>query len=64
RCEHQWCFCRSCANQRRWRPCAATATCEGCFRHSQWDAAMKGLSKHGLIKVHVDGDSKTVELKS
>jgi lysyl-tRNA synthetase class 2 len=30
----------------------------------KWDAAMKGLSKHGLIKVHVDGDSKTVELKS
>ena len=30
----------------------------------KWDTAMKGLSKHGLIKVHVDGDSKTVELKS
>jgi lysyl-tRNA synthetase class 2 len=30
----------------------------------KWDTAMKGLSKHTLIKVHVDGDSKTVELKS
>lgn len=29
----------------------------------KWDAAMKGLSKHGLIKVTVDGDSKTVEFK-
>lgn len=28
----------------------------------KWDAAMKGLSKQGLIKVVVDGDSKTVEL--
>ncbi len=28
----------------------------------KWDAAMKGLSKHGLTKVHVDGDSKTVIL--
>jgi len=30
----------------------------------KWDAAMKGLAKHGLTKVVVDGDSKTVELKS
>lgn len=29
----------------------------------KWDAAMKGLAKHGLTKVIVDGDSKTVELK-
>lgn len=29
----------------------------------KWDAAMKGLSKHSLIKVVVEGDSKTVELK-
>ncbi len=29
----------------------------------KWDAAMKGLSKHGLIKVTVDGDAKTVEFK-
>ena len=29
----------------------------------KWDAAMKGLSKHGLIKVLVEGDSKTVEYK-
>lgn len=28
----------------------------------KWDAAMKGLSKQGLIKVVVEGDSKTVEL--
>ena len=28
----------------------------------KWDAAMKGLSKHGLTKVIVDGDSKTVVL--
>ena len=27
----------------------------------KWDAAMKGLSKHGLVKVIVEGDSKTVE---
>lgn len=27
----------------------------------KWDAAMKGLSKHGLVKVTVDGDRKTVE---
>lgn len=30
----------------------------------KWDAAMKGLSKHGLIKVTVDGDSKTVHFVS
>jgi lysyl-tRNA synthetase class 2 len=30
----------------------------------KWDAAIKGLSKNALIKVNVDGDSKTVELKS
>lgn len=29
----------------------------------KWDAAMKGLSKHGLVKVTVAGDSKTVEYK-
>jgi lysyl-tRNA synthetase class 2 len=29
----------------------------------KWDAAMKGLSKHGLVKVTVEGDSKTVEFK-
>ena len=28
----------------------------------KWDAAMKGLSKHGLTKVVVDGESKTVIL--
>jgi lysyl-tRNA synthetase class 2 len=28
----------------------------------KWDAAMKGLSKHGLTKVAVDGESKTVVL--
>ena len=28
----------------------------------KWDSAMKGLSKHGLIKVVVDGELKTVEL--
>ena len=27
----------------------------------KWDAAMKGLSKHGLVKVSVDGESKTIE---
>ncbi len=30
----------------------------------KWDAAMKGLAKHSLIKVVVDGEHKTVELKS
>jgi len=30
----------------------------------KWDAAMKGLAKHGLTKVVVDGENKTVELKS
>jgi lysyl-tRNA synthetase class 2 len=29
----------------------------------KWDAAMKGLTKHGLIKVIVDGDLKTVQFK-
>ncbi|UPQ79711.1 lysine--tRNA ligase [Flavobacterium azooxidireducens] len=29
----------------------------------KWDAAMKGLAKHNLVKVNVDGDAKTVELK-
>lgn len=29
----------------------------------KWDAAMKGLSKHNLIKVLVEGDSKTVVIK-
>ncbi|MFV5695991.1 lysine--tRNA ligase [Flavobacterium sp. LB3P122] len=28
----------------------------------KWDAAMKGLSKHGLVKVALVGDSKVVEL--
>ncbi len=28
----------------------------------KWDAAMKGLSKHGLVKVSLVGDSKLVEL--
>ncbi len=28
----------------------------------KWDAAMKGLSKHGLIKVSLAGESKIVEL--
>lgn len=28
----------------------------------KWDAAMKGLSKHGLTKVAVDGENKTVIL--
>jgi len=28
----------------------------------KWDAAMKGLSKHGLTKVVVDGDNKSVVL--
>jgi lysyl-tRNA synthetase class 2 len=28
----------------------------------KWDAAMKGLSKHGLVKVSLIGDSKIVEL--
>ena len=28
----------------------------------KWDAAMKGLAKHGLTKVAVDGESKTVIL--
>ena len=28
----------------------------------KWDAAMKGLSKHGLVKVAVAGELKTVEL--
>ena len=28
----------------------------------KWDSAMKGLSKHGLIKVVVEGELKTVEL--
>jgi lysyl-tRNA synthetase class 2 len=28
----------------------------------KWDAAMKGLAKHGLTKVEVDGENKTVVL--
>ena len=28
----------------------------------KWDAAMKGLSKHGLVKVSLIVDSKIVEL--
>lgn len=27
----------------------------------KWDAAMKGLAKHNLLKIHVEGDSKKVE---
>jgi len=30
----------------------------------KWDAAMKGLAKHALVKVNVEGDLKTVELKN
>jgi lysyl-tRNA synthetase class 2 len=30
----------------------------------KWDTAMKGLTKHGLIKVFVDGELKTIELIS
>tara|TARA_R110002096_G_scaffold117211_1_gene253914 strand:+ start:23932 stop:25626 length:1695 start_codon:yes stop_codon:yes gene_type:complete len=30
--------------------------------NKQWDKGMKGLSKHGLAKVEVDGDQKTVTL--
>ncbi|HDZ13732.1 hypothetical protein LCGC14_0909840 [marine sediment metagenome] len=30
----------------------------------KWDKSIKGLAKHGLTKVIVDGDIKTVELKS
>jgi lysyl-tRNA synthetase, class II len=30
----------------------------------KWDAAMKGLARHGLTTIKVDGESKTVELKS
>ncbi len=26
----------------------------------KWDAAMKGLAKHGLVKVTVEGESKSV----
>lgn len=29
----------------------------------KWDAAMKGLAKQGLVKVTVEGESKTVEYK-
>lgn len=29
----------------------------------KWDAAMKGLSRHGLVKVIVNGEMKTVEFK-
>lgn len=29
----------------------------------KWDAAMKGLAKHGLLKVTLEGDTKTVEYK-
>ena len=28
----------------------------------KWDAAMKGLAKHGLVKVSLVGESKIVEL--
>ncbi|MBC7749895.1 MAG: lysine--tRNA ligase, partial [Methylotenera sp.] len=28
----------------------------------KWDAALKGLSKHGLVKVSLVGESKVVEL--
>ena len=30
----------------------------------KWDAAMKGLAKNNLVKVHVEGELKTVELKN
>ena len=30
----------------------------------KWDAAMKGLAKHNMIKVEVDGEQKTVTLKN
>ena len=30
----------------------------------KWDTAMKGLSKHGLVKIIVDGDKKSVEYLS
>jgi lysyl-tRNA synthetase class 2 len=30
----------------------------------KWDAAIKGLAKHNMIKVEVDGDLKTVVLKN
>lgn len=29
----------------------------------QWDAGMKGLSKHGMVKVEVNGDTKMCVLK-
>lgn len=29
----------------------------------KWDAAMKGLAKHGLLKVSLEGDTKIVEYK-
>ncbi len=29
----------------------------------KWDAAMKGLAKHGLVKVTLEGETKTVEYK-
>jgi lysyl-tRNA synthetase class 2 len=28
----------------------------------KWDAAMKGLAKHGMVKVSLDGENKMVEL--
>ncbi|MEX0289448.1 MAG: lysine--tRNA ligase [Flavobacteriaceae bacterium] len=30
----------------------------------KWDKSMKALGKHGMVKVTVDGENKTVELKS
>jgi len=30
--------------------------------NKQWDKGMKGLKKHGLTKVELDGDQKTVAL--
>ena len=30
----------------------------------KWDAAMKGLAKHNLVKVHVEGELKTVTLSN
>lgn len=30
--------------------------------NKQWDKGMKGLNKHGLAKVEVDGDDKSVHL--
>ncbi|HET8736298.1 MAG TPA: lysine--tRNA ligase, partial [Pricia sp.] len=36
---------------------------ESGLSNKKWDKSMKGLAKHGLAQVVVDGDSKTVHLK-